>query len=247
MAKDSYWFRHDSTAGRGLKMRKIAHIYGHWGKGVYWDVVEMLRDSEKYEYDNSEFDLTMLADLIGCKDQEKFLDWYKDCIKFGLLEEKNGKFYSPALKEVMGVWETKKSNGSKGGRPSKKTENKPKKNLNKTENKPNLKANENHNIIEHNIIEHNIIEEEKDKEVIKLFNETNFENTERTFETNKEKIKDRLEEFLEIEKLTPTFRNKQVGEILKHFRNWLNYNPPKKATRKDNSLPSWVQYAKDHE
>ena len=164
MAKDSYWFRHDSTAGRGLKMRKIAHIYGHWGKGVYWDVVEMLRDSEKYEYDNSEFDLTMLADLIGCKDQEKFLNWYSDCIKFGLLEEKNGKFYSPALKEVMGVWETKKNNGSKGGRPSKKTENKPKKNLNETKNKPKHKANGNHNIIEQNIIEYNRIEDNINKQ-----------------------------------------------------------------------------------
>ena len=156
MSKDSYWFRHDSTAGRGLKMRKIAHIYGHWGKGVYWDVVEMLRDSENYEYDNSEFDLIMLADLIGCKEQEKFLDWYADCVKFGLLKTDGDKFFSPALKEVMGVWETKKNNGSKGGRPKKE---KPNKNLNKTELKPNAKANQNHNRIEYNRIEDNITED----------------------------------------------------------------------------------------
>ena len=48
--KDSYWFKHDSTAGRGLKMRKMAHIYSHWGKGIYWDVVEILRDQDCYRF-----------------------------------------------------------------------------------------------------------------------------------------------------------------------------------------------------
>jgi hypothetical protein len=156
MSKDSYWFRHDSTAGRGLKIRKIAHIYGHWGKGVYWDVVEMLRDSENYEYDNSEFDLTMLADLIGCKDSSKFVNWYNDCIKFELLKENKGKFFSPALKEAMIRWESSKSNGSKGGRPKKE---KPKNNPTETQSKPSTKPNENHNRIGYNSIEENRIEE----------------------------------------------------------------------------------------
>jgi len=179
MSKDSYWFRHDSTAGRGLKMRKIAHIYGHWGKGVYWDVVEMLRDTEDYEYSNEEFDLIMLADLIGCKDSDKFIHWYNDCIKFGLLEEHDGKFYSPALKSVMGVWESKKINGSKGGRPRKEiTEKKPNKNLKEIEKKPKLKADENHNIIEQNIIEYNSINNKDDSQsidfdkLLKFFNKT---------------------------------------------------------------------------
>jgi len=177
MGKDSYWFRYDSTAGRGLKMRKIAHIYGHWGKGIYWDVVEMLRDTENCEYSNEEFDLVMLADLIGCKDSDKFINWYQDCIKFGLLEEQDGKFYSPALKAVMGVWETKKINGSKGGRPRKETtEKKPNKNLIETEKKPNTKADENHNIIEHNRIEDNSINNGQEPidfdKLLEFFNQT---------------------------------------------------------------------------
>lgn len=192
MSKDSYWFRHDSTAGRGLKMRKIAHIYGHWGKGVYWDVVEMLRDTENYEYDNTEFDLIMLADLIGCKDTEKFINWYNDCIKFGLLEEQDGKFYSPALKSVMGVWETKKINGSKGGRPRKeKTEKKPNKNLKETEKKPKVKADENHNIIEQNIIEHNIINNKDDSQSIDFDKLLEFYN--KTFNKKKRKVSEPLQ------------------------------------------------------
>lgn len=209
MSKDSYWFRHDSTAGRGLKMRKIAHIYGHWGKGVYWDVVEMLRDTENYTYSNEEFDLVMLADLIGCKDADKFLSWYQDCIKFGLLEEHDGKFCSPALKSVMGVWETKKINGSKGGRPRKEiTEKKPNKNLNETEKKPKVKADHNHNITEHNIIEYN----NTNKEVIdwdgllKFYNST-FKKNNRVFnKSNKAKFQARLKEGYNKENISNAIR-----------------------------------------
>ncbi len=126
MAKDSYWFRHDSTAGRGMRMRKISFIYGHWGKGIYWDVIEILRDQENYEYSNDEFDLKMLADLIGCKDENKFINWFNDCVKFELLISVDGKFYSQVLCDNMKRWEASKANGSKGGRPKKE---KPRKNL----------------------------------------------------------------------------------------------------------------------
>ena len=113
MAKDSYWFRHDSTAGRGLRMRKMAHIYGHWGKGVYWDVIEVLRDQTNYCFDSDDSSLQMLADLIGCKDEQKFLSWVKDCLKITLLEEKDGKLFSAILCENMSFWEKQKENGAK--------------------------------------------------------------------------------------------------------------------------------------
>ena len=57
--------------------------------------------------------------------------------------------------------------------------------------------------------------------------------------TSKEEIKKKLDEFLEIEKITPTFKNKQIGEILKHFRNWLKYNKPKEITNKQTKAP-WL-------
>ena len=82
-------------------------------------------------------------------------------------------------------------------------------------------------------------DKDKDKEVLRVFDETSFENLERTFKTNKSEIRKKLEEFLEVEKITPTFRNKQIGEILKHFRNWLNYNKPKENLKTNNSAP-WV-------
>lgn len=109
--KDSYWFKHDSTSGRGLRMRKMAHIYGHWGKGIYWDVIEILRDQSNYCFESDDSSLQMLADLIGCKDDIKFLTWFRDCVKFELFTIQENKFYSEVLCENMAVWETKKANG----------------------------------------------------------------------------------------------------------------------------------------
>lgn len=153
MAKDSYWFRHDSTAGRGLKLLTIKTIYGHWGKGVYWDVIETLREQSDYKYRSDNTSLKILAELIGAE-TEKFLNWYSSCVKYELLTEKNGYFYSKVLCENMEKWEAKKRSGSKGGRPKKENQ----KNLNKTELKPNRKlieskskANRKDNIREDNI------------------------------------------------------------------------------------------------
>lgn len=164
--KDSYWFRHDSTAGRGLRMRKMAHIYGHWGKGIYWDVIEILRDQSNYVFDSDDSSLQMLCDLIGCKDESKFLNWFNDCVKFELFIVANGKFFSEVLCKNMANWENKKYNGSKGGRPLKTetitetiTKTKPK---HKPNTKPKRKLNE-------TIREENI---RKDKKI--LFNESKF-------------------------------------------------------------------------
>lgn len=147
MSKDSYWFRHDSNAGRGLKMRKMAHIYGHQGKGLYWDVVEILRDQDGYMFECDESSLQMLADLVGFKDSDRFISWFNDSLRLGLFEQENESFFCPPLVDNMEKWEIKKSNGSKGGRPL------------KTESKPKHKPNGKHKIIEQNITEHNRTED----------------------------------------------------------------------------------------
>ena len=234
--KDSYWFRHDSSAGRGLKLRKIQFLYGHWGKGIYWDVVEILRDSANYNYSCDEFDLRMLSGLIGCDDSDKFLEWYQNCIKFELLVEHKNKFFSPALSRVMDVWDTKKENGKKGGRPKKiKTEIKPNLNLNKTE----LKANQNHKIIEHNINKENKI-----KEILKRFAETNYQQNEIIFKTNKNELTKHLKRFLEIKKDSEEFRNKPYGNIISWFWNWCNSTSKPKETNNKNTAAPWIEGSK---
>ena len=140
MSKDSYWFKHDCSAGRGTKIRKIQFIYGHEGKGLYWDVIEVLREQNGYKHESDEMSLRMLCDLIGFKDFKRFNNWFNDCVKYGLLINEKGYFYSQVLSENMKSWESKKSNGSKGGRPK----SKPNQNRIKTETKTESKANQNH-------------------------------------------------------------------------------------------------------
>lgn len=132
--KDSYWFRHDSSAGRGLRMRKMAHIYGHWGKGIYWDVIEILRDQSNYRFNSDESSLQLLSDLIGCKDEIKFISWFNDCVNIELFIIEDGVFFSEVLCKNMANWETKKTNGGEGGRGNKK--------LNESEKKAKPKLNE---------------------------------------------------------------------------------------------------------
>ena len=169
--KDSYWFKHDSTAGRGLKMRKMAHIYSHWGKGVYWDVVEILRDQKNYQFEHDESSLQLLCDLVGCKHENRFLNWFNDCVSIGLFEISGKYFNCPPLLDNMEVWETKKVNGSLGGRP--------KNNRIKTETITELKPNQNHNRTEDKIIEYNKKEFLKDWNDLrtKHFKKPSFLNT----------------------------------------------------------------------
>jgi hypothetical protein len=99
-----------------------------------------------------------LADLIGCKDVNKFLSWYKDCVKFELLYEDKTHFYSKVLIKNMVRWESSKSNGSKGGRPPKPKE-EPKK-------KPKLNPIDN---LDETIIEENSIEDNSKVPSIDVF------------------------------------------------------------------------------
>ena len=154
--KDSYWFRHDSTAGRALKMRKMAHKFGHWGKGIYWDVIEILRDQNEYKYESNDDSLKLLADLIGCKDVNKFILWFKECIKVELFKnQEDGCFYSEILSKNMMKWEAKKNNGSQ-----------PKNKRNGSETEATTKD----KIIEHNTedksTEHNTVDDIKKEEII---------------------------------------------------------------------------------
>ena len=126
--KNSYWFRHDASAGRGIRIRKIQHIYGHWGKGIYWDVVEILRDQKDYSYPCDESSLSLICSLIGCADIPKFRSWFEDCVKADLLRKNEGiatsesgvnsvNFHCPALVASMTHAERDRANGAMGGRP----------------------------------------------------------------------------------------------------------------------------------
>ena len=67
------------------------------------------------------------------------------------------------------------------------------------------------------------------EKVVDLFNEKPLTSTIKKYTTSKEKIKVRLDEFLEKESLKPKFKNRQTEEVLGHFINSLEYNVPVKV------------------
>lgn len=115
-------------------MMQIKHIHDFWGIGIFWSVIEVLREQPEYKFSASESGLGLLCGLVMCSDKIRFQNWFNDCLSIGLFKIDENTFFSPSLCERMGNWESKKLNGSKGGRPLK-TESKAKV-------KPNQKRNE---------------------------------------------------------------------------------------------------------
>lgn len=163
MANDRYWFRHDCRASSEIPMQKLRLIYGWEGVGLFWGIIELLRDQDGYKWDEKEVQL--MAKMMDCE-LSKINTFIKDCERFEIFYIKNGYIFNAKLTENMKKWEVKKLNGNQGGRPKKK----PNHNLNETEpiteTKPNhnLTHNLNETIREQNRTEDNI-KEQKDSPI----------------------------------------------------------------------------------
>jgi hypothetical protein len=214
--KDAYWFKHDSTSGRGLRLMKIQHIYDHWGKGVYWDVVEVLREQSGYRYENSEIALQLLAGMIGVKDTVKFHNFFKDCVRFSLFKIKGSFFYSEALQKNMKNWETKKTNGSKGGRPKKPLV----KNRNESETITETKAKQKDNIREEKNREEKIISKGFGIETFfnDLPNSKYLEDISRDLKITKAILVTKIPEF----KKSASVDYANFQDFCNHFKRWVN-------------------------
>ena len=97
------------------------------GYGLYWAIIEMMRNEEDYKLELSKNTYRAINTLTNTEiDVEKYI---KDCIEdYGLFREEDNKFFSNSLLRRMTEYEKKrevnKKNGKLGGRP-KKTEIKP--------------------------------------------------------------------------------------------------------------------------
>ena len=136
MAKETYYFSHDSNAITDTKILNMRADYGLEGYGLYWAIIEMLRNEESYKLNLNKNTYRAIKILTNTNiDIEKYID---DCIKdYGLFKREDDKFYSNSLLRRMLEYERKKEinreNGKLGGRPPKKIEEKPIGFENKTE------------------------------------------------------------------------------------------------------------------
>jgi len=146
MAKDAYYFSHDSNAKDDPKMLSIRMAFGWAGYGLAWAMIEDLRNSENFtlEVENIKqlafsynTDITLLQDI------------YNNAIKSELFKENDGKFWSPSLTKRMDkMLETrkKKSEAGKKGMASRYsntviTQSNKGKESKVNESKPNIKGN----------------------------------------------------------------------------------------------------------
>jgi hypothetical protein len=114
--KESFYFSHDCGACRDLKVIKLRRKFGWEGYGVFWAVIEALRETSNYEI--------MLEDVDDLVFEFGFKREVFDFLfKCGLLTKDGDVFYSESLKRRMELKEgrikTNRENGQKGGRPKK--------------------------------------------------------------------------------------------------------------------------------
>ena len=128
--KDAYYFSHDSSASRDIKMLKIKYIYGWEGVGLFWGIIETLRETTDFKFESNKDSIDLLASILQV-DAIKLQTFINDAIKVELFVECDGYFYSNSLNDRMEEMNKKRlngiANGKKGGRPTKEE---PKNNLN---------------------------------------------------------------------------------------------------------------------
>lgn len=128
--KATHYFSHDSNARHDYKIQALRSVYGVRGYGMYWIIIEMMREQNNYNLPLSD----KIIFIAISREFECTLDEAKkfihDCIyEFGLFVSSETHFWSDSLKQRMELAEVKRianqQNGLKGGRPRKEQQEQP--------------------------------------------------------------------------------------------------------------------------
>lgn len=115
MAKEAYYFSHDANARNDIKVKAMMSKYKLEGYGMFWVLIEMLRETEHHELPLEEyFYLAVQHEFNGSStDVKRYID---DCINvFKLFESDGDKFWSESLKRRMELKEKKKEQARQAG------------------------------------------------------------------------------------------------------------------------------------
>lgn len=95
-AKETYYFSHDSNALTDTKILNMRADYGIEGYGLYWAIIEMLRNEKDYKLNIDKS--TYRAIKILTNTTIEIEDFINDCIEdYKLFEKEEEKFYSKSL------------------------------------------------------------------------------------------------------------------------------------------------------
>lgn len=100
MAKETFYFSHDSNALTDTKILNMRADYGMEGYGLFWAIIEMLRNEEKYILVLDKNTYRAIKTLTNTQlDVEEFIN---HCIEdYKLFEQKDGTFFSNSLLKRM--------------------------------------------------------------------------------------------------------------------------------------------------
>ena len=106
--KDAYYFSHDANARNDLKMVKLRRISGLEGIGLYWCIIEILRESENYQIPESTID-----DI--CYDLYTDRKVFESIIECELLTIEDEMIFSNSLNDRMQLMDEKRQRRKKAG------------------------------------------------------------------------------------------------------------------------------------
>jgi len=111
--KDAYYFSHDANARNDEKMLTLRSKYDWWGVGLFWGIIEILRESTNYEFSSD-----ALAGLGLCLNVEeaKLKTFVEYCVSTGLLKQRKSWFYSESLKRRMNMKDEQSQHFREAGR-----------------------------------------------------------------------------------------------------------------------------------
>lgn len=103
--KDAYTFLHDANARNDVRMLTLRAKFGVEGYGVYFMLLEILRESTDYRIPSA---LLEGISINLCVSHDQFKEIVDTAIEVGLFAEENQYFYSPAMLRRMSVYDAKR-------------------------------------------------------------------------------------------------------------------------------------------
>ncbi|MBB6446497.1 Lin1244/Lin1753 domain-containing protein [Bacillus benzoevorans] len=116
MAKDAYYFSHDSNAHKDPKILKLRAKHGWEGYGIYWAIIETLREQDDYKWLADDKQLLSFCFANG---DELVNQVIETCLDVGLLIDDGDYIFSQSLSRRMKmkdeISEKRRAAGKKGG------------------------------------------------------------------------------------------------------------------------------------
>lgn len=102
MSKEAYYFSHDSNAINDTKINDMLFDFGITGYGMFWVIVEKMRESEDFKLTLSRGTFRTLSKIMMINDIKVIEDFIEKCIEdYGLFIREGEAFYSQSLLRRM--------------------------------------------------------------------------------------------------------------------------------------------------